>query len=549
MASPLAFQNQSVKQLIQAAEAGQFAVPKLQRAFVWTGPKVAKLLDSINRGLPIGALTLWVTSKKNHLYLRENTKVLPRFQDRHAEVRFLLDGQQRLSVLYRLMKGGLVQNAAHKHVDFERIVFRVTDKEDEPRLGYRKPMPGVWVSVKDILAKGWQKHLEDLSLGQRKRALLFRARLLDYKVPTVSLRTEQIDDARELFIRINSAGTPIRAADRAFARAAKFDLRELAEQAWQALPGDFKGMTDEVILQTRALLDGIREVGVEAMEQVVERWDKEVTADSNKVRGFKKIWQSQEKATGRALDLLKNEFMVLDDGLLPSHNMVATLTVFFQARPKQPSPEQLREIRKWFWATALGARYSGRGHRQNIIHDADFFQSLASGKAVHFKLEDLIDPAVLRKASYLGRSSVSDALVCLLIAQAPINLTNGARMQVAEYASAANRKHKHHIFPRKFLQKKKGVSKVLLNSALNLCLIPAEENSKFGFLAPVEYLEPYQAMKHFEQAMRRHLIPTDLDSGLWTVDAKGYRSFLKQREQMVQAAFEKAAGFRLFRRD
>lgn len=548
MTADLMFINQTTKQLIKTANEGQFAVPKLQRAFVWNGPKAARLLDSINRGMPVGALTIWVTSKKNHLYLRENTTVLPRFEDRHSEVRFLLDGQQRLSVLYRLMKGGFVENATHRQVDFERIVFRVTEGEGEERLQYRKPITGIWIPVKDILARDWRKRLEYLSNGQLNRAGSFRSRFLEYKVPMVCLRTEKIDDARELFIRINSAGTPIGSADRAFARAAKFDLRELAGLAWQSLPQDFQGMTPEVILQTRALLDGIREVGVIAMERVGDRWDKEVSTDITRLKGFKKIWEGQQKATGRAIDLLRSHFMVLDEGLLPSQNMVATLTVFFKGHPKQPTPKQLAEIRKWFWATALGARYSGRGHRQNIIQDADFFEALGSGRPVRFKLDDLIDPSVLRNASYIGRSSVSDAIFCLLVGQSPIYMVNGSRMQVTDYASPANRKHKHHIFPRKFLQQR-GVSKSRLNSALNLCLIPAEENSQYGSKPPLQYLGPHRELKHFDEAMRRHLIPAGPDSDLWARDSKGYNNFLKQRERVFIAAFEKVAGCRLFRRD
>ena len=48
--------EKSVKQLLRHLDDGLFAVPKLQRNFVWDGRKSSELLDSMDRGMPIGAL-------------------------------------------------------------------------------------------------------------------------------------------------------------------------------------------------------------------------------------------------------------------------------------------------------------------------------------------------------------------------------------------------------------------------------------------------------------------------------------------------------------
>jgi uncharacterized protein with ParB-like and HNH nuclease domain len=37
----------------------RFAIPKLQRNFVWDTGRAAKLLDSIYRDMPIGSIFLW----------------------------------------------------------------------------------------------------------------------------------------------------------------------------------------------------------------------------------------------------------------------------------------------------------------------------------------------------------------------------------------------------------------------------------------------------------------------------------------------------------
>jgi hypothetical protein len=249
------------------------------------------------------------------------------------------------------------------------------------------------------------------------------------------------------------------------------------------------------------------------------------------------------------LDLLRAKFFVLDDGLLPSQYMVSTLTVFFAHRPKQPTPAQLAQLRLWFWATALGQRYSGSGYRQNILDDSRFFKSLAEGRVTKFRLSERIDPDELRRAAYGRRSSIADAFFCLLIAQRPQYLSNGSDMQVSDFASAANRRHKHHVFPRQHLRQQAGLSQRAINSILNLCLIPGEENSQFGARPPRKYLEPFTGTPHFKRVMARHLLPVGEDDGLWDPNpGKGYLRFLRAREALVCAEFERAAGAKLFKR-
>ena len=77
---------------------GDILLPKFQRDFVWTKKKIISLLDSVSRGYPIGSVLLWHT--KNRL---SSTK---RIADLNIEipapdypVNYLLDGQQRLSVI------------------------------------------------------------------------------------------------------------------------------------------------------------------------------------------------------------------------------------------------------------------------------------------------------------------------------------------------------------------------------------------------------------------------------------------------------------------
>ena len=47
----ITIKKRRVSALLRDVDAGKFAIPHLQREFVWDGPKAAKLLDSILRGM------------------------------------------------------------------------------------------------------------------------------------------------------------------------------------------------------------------------------------------------------------------------------------------------------------------------------------------------------------------------------------------------------------------------------------------------------------------------------------------------------------------
>ena len=53
MGKRIDIQAKTVSRLLQHVDEGRFAIPRLQREFVWDGPKAAKLLDSILSGMPV----------------------------------------------------------------------------------------------------------------------------------------------------------------------------------------------------------------------------------------------------------------------------------------------------------------------------------------------------------------------------------------------------------------------------------------------------------------------------------------------------------------
>lgn len=125
-----------VGQLVNKIELGELGLPELQRPFIWPDSKVRDLFDSMMKGYPIGYLMLWdcpELDKKKTIGVGEHNYPTPK------EV--IIDGQQRLTSLYAVMKGKKVKN--QKYEDKEIIIsfnplkcifevgFQMTKKDKE----------------------------------------------------------------------------------------------------------------------------------------------------------------------------------------------------------------------------------------------------------------------------------------------------------------------------------------------------------------------------------------------------------------------------------
>ena len=108
---------------------------------MWDAGRAAKLLDSIYRDMPIGSLFLWEMDRKSAHLIRQSAEVLPSFNNSNPKIWFVIDGQQRLSVVYQAFEGEKRSNDAGRIIDFGRLCFAVHPdlKQEFPaRIVYRK---------------------------------------------------------------------------------------------------------------------------------------------------------------------------------------------------------------------------------------------------------------------------------------------------------------------------------------------------------------------------------------------------------------------------
>src|SRR5579871_2264801 len=84
--------------ILSQVDLGSFALPEFQRGYVWNRDQVRGLMQSLYRKFPVGSLLVWVT-KTESASTRGAGTLTP------GSVKLLLDGQQRITSLYGIIRG------------------------------------------------------------------------------------------------------------------------------------------------------------------------------------------------------------------------------------------------------------------------------------------------------------------------------------------------------------------------------------------------------------------------------------------------------------
>lgn len=547
----IAIRAKRVSQLLKSVEQGRFAIPKLQREFVWDGPKAAKLFDSILAHMPIGVVMIWETPRSQRLYLRQKYHVLPPFNPRNGKVWFLIDGQQRVSVLHRVHEGSELQNARGKLIDFKRVVFSLDHEPDGQQILYRKPRQGIYESLTDILHPHWRSRLSHLGQRDIERVRKCRTQILRYPMHLMFVQA-RIAGIRETFLRINTQGMKITTADAIFTQAEDLDLRDIRHEVRGHIDAGFGLIPEMPILFAMAAARGAKEARGQALRKVVEKLERQAKHDRRLRKSLAKDWHRLSVCFGKAVDYLRQNFSVITRDFLYSDYMVAVLALFFYWNGQGTSTKQKEQIRKWFWATAVGSRYSGSKFLNCLPADLRFFKRLATQRGVRFRYAPQVDRIDVRKSLYASRTGIASAFYCMMLRRRPVSIMDDGlnEIPIDRYATRANRKDRHHIYPR-FLLIQAEVPPSLYNSICNICLLTAEENQMIGSRRPRSYLgEARDNAGYFRRKMARHLIPVTDDSGVWHKNVRtGFKRMVRERNDSICAELENEAGLRLFRRD
>jgi hypothetical protein len=548
--SKIAIEKYSLKRLKSKFEDRDFAIPEIQRQYVWNRKRICNFLDSIYRNYPIGIGLMWHTKNSKALQVRptKNT-ILPPLNIKNRAAELIIDGQQRLSTIYGVLKGVEEKPDANSYINFKEVFFNCLKKSDQ-RFVFSKRLSDDskgYIRVTDILnmTSKQLRRKYGLNKSEYHEVKKCHERFHNYTFYLLSFYELNFNDVREVFLRINSGGMKVSRADSLFAYATNVKLRDHMLDVKRGLGNGFDSINVDAMQNTLALVYGAKRIG----SQGISTFLKEIGKRKTNSNDFHKKWKDIANGYEKAVDFLASQFKISHLSTLPTRNIYTMLSYFFYLNKKRPNNKQIKELKKWFWHTGCGERYSGARFNRNIPKDIEFIGKLARNRNTKYEIDEKIEANMFLRAHYRkssGSSSVASYFL-MLRHNNPLYVANGSDMLLDNYTNISNRKDRHHIFPNELL-KRNQINPTWINAIVNICYLESDVNQSFGFDHPKIYLSPYKKKKHFGKVMKSHLIPYDKKSPIWNTRIKtAYKDFINQRARIIISQINNLAGAKIFR--
>jgi hypothetical protein len=540
-------QEFDLKKLRKKFDERVFAIPQIQRSYVWKKDGICKLMDSIFNNFPIGIALIWETKTSKAFEIRPNAKtIIPQYNKNAATAEVIIDGQQRLSTIYGVLKGIEPSKDVNSKINFNELYFDC-NKNAESRFLFKRKLSEYdnnLINLKELLDT--QPSVLSKRIGLKKHQAIEAKKCYDafhkYKFNILKFTGFNFEQAREIFIRINSAGIRLAKADENFTLATTVHLRDHVEDTKKDLQSGFNEISDDAMQNTIALYYGANRIGGTEFKSALNARLKQNTKQTD----FRTEWKKIENGYKLCVDFLASEFLIKNLKELPISNMFSMLSFFFAINGKKATPYQIKQIRKWFWHTCLNKRYSGSEFNKNIPNDIKLFRSLASGKQVSYTINKKVNVFDFMRSDYRENSSVTIAYYLMLKSKTPLYLLSGRPMLLDNVSSISNKKHRHHIFPKALLESN-GFNDKWINCIVNICFLEADQNQSIGASLPKTYLTRYVHLKHFKKSMSSHLIPINSNSPIWSSKVLNhFLDFINIRVKIILAEMNKIAGADIF---
>lgn len=315
----------TVADAVVAIEKNQYVLPAIQREFVWSAGQITRLFDSLMRNYPIGSFLFWRIEAENvdqYQYYRFMNRYHER-DHRHNEpialtgshdVTAVLDGQQRLTAINIGLKGTYAFKLPYHWWSTpgafpeRRLYLNLTPgdrDEGEQEYDFRMlreeeaaPSAGQhWFLVGDVLKFGTMQDVFNYCMDRDliSRELRYPSETLvrlwqvltQDKIINFFLESSQdLDKVLNIFIRVNSGGTPLSYSDMLLSIAtaqwrsgsARDKVHKLVDELNRTEPG-FKFDKDLVLKASMVLADisgfefRARNFNRQNMHLVEEQWD------------------------------------------------------------------------------------------------------------------------------------------------------------------------------------------------------------------------------------------------------------------------------------
>ena len=576
----------TVNQLIEKIDTGELGLPELQRPFIWKDSKVRDLFDSLMRGYPIGYLMLWECPS---LEKKKSIGVDLHSYDSPKEV--IIDGQQRLTSLYAVMKGKKVINSKF---DEKSIIISYNPLQDKFEVGYQatKKDPEWIYNISDVYTtsssfKFINSFIKRLSeYRECKGEVLTEAEqdtiseninaivnLKNHTLPVFDIKANaEEEDVSEIFVRVNSGGVSLKQNDFILTLLSLYwdEGRKEIEEFSKESTFPTKGKTTSYNqITTVAAQDLIRVVMAYAFDRARLKYGYKLLRGAD----FDKRGAVDEELRIQRFDTLKeklpdvldvhswHEFLkaIMNAGYLSGDLILSGNAIFYsyafyliaKHRFHASYNENMHLTSLWFFYASLVSLYTGSFESTieshlNSIKDLstlkeyrDFILSRVNERLTNDYFDITLVGSEGLAVSGKGNNAWNAYVAALNIMDAKIlfSKSNLLVSKLFEPGTDGNRKslEKHHLFPKAHM-KAQGYTDAKINQMANYAFIDWKDNMDILDDAPSVYY-PIVCEGRSDEEILRMEEENALPHG-W--ENMPYEDFLVERRKLMAAKIKQA---------
>lgn len=514
-----------VSNILESIDLGAIALPEFQRGYVWTRKQVRNFMSSLYRKHPVGSLLVWNTASEG----------APARGDGHLQaghVKLLLDGQQRITTLYGIIKGHPPRFFDGDPNAFKDLMFHLEDETFEFYGPVKMRDDPYWINVTDLMQQGLDVYINHINQFEELRADFghYMGRLNGitsikeraFHIEEVAGERIGLDDVVEIFNNVNSGGTKLSKGDLALAKvcAGWTEAREVMRQMldyweskgfWFKLDWLLRNVTTMATKQ--AMFDELEDVSPEEFRDTLYR---------------------AEKTINYTLNLVSGRLGLDHDRVLGGRYAFPVMSYYIDRRDGRLRNKAERDkLLYWYVNSFLWGRYAGSVETY-LNQDLRALNEAPAG----YELDALIDQLriwrgdlVVRPENFAGWGRGARFYPFMyLLTRVGRAQDWGTGLPLREgMLGKLSSLQVHHIFPKSVLYDH-GYTMSEVNALANFCFLTQDTNLVISNTHPKTYFR--HIMEAYPGALESQWIPMDPD--LWKVE--NYPYFLEARQELLAQA-------------
>ena len=347
-----------ISTILDKVDENQLFVPAFQREYVWKRDDAKQLIDSLIKEYPTGTMLTWETANPPEL------KGPYKYDQKQGAVRILLDGQQRVTTLYMLIRGEIppYYTAPEIMIDTRGLHVNLETLELSYYMKTRMENNSLWQNITEVFqrkvrAKDVVRALEqrgeavprerDDRIDDNTRAI---ENILDRDFPeqTIPIKAS-IREAIDIFYKVNASGVALTDAELALAQITGYWPQARVRFKTKLAALEKEGFALRLDFLVYVLLGCLHHIGSDM---------RKLHGDENKEK-LQAAWERLDKQVlDYVVNLLRtNAYVDHTKEINSPYALVPIIVYCFDKNGTPLTDAELRKMVKWFYYSQVRARY------------------------------------------------------------------------------------------------------------------------------------------------------------------------------------------------